>query len=136
MKFAALIQKGFHGDATIMTAPQVLEMATAGGARAVGLEAEIGSIETGKKADLAVIDIKDAFVSPIHDPVSALVYSALGHEVRDVVIDGTIVMRSRKMLTADEEDVRKRAQQAAAGLTSRAGIKSRAANWCGPASAL
>src|SRR6516225_1238164 len=105
MKFAALIQKGFHGDATIMTAPQVLEMATIGGARAVGLESEIGSIEIGKKADVAVIDLKDAFASPIHDPVSALVYSALGHEVRDVVIDGTIVMRDRKMLTADEETV-------------------------------
>jgi 5-methylthioadenosine/S-adenosylhomocysteine deaminase len=136
MKFAALIQKGFHGDATIMTASQVLEMATIGGARAVGLESEIGSIEIGKKADLAVIDLRDAFVSPIHDPVSALVYSALGHEVRDVVIDGTIVMRDRKMLTADEETVRKRAQRAAADLTSRARIKSRAANWCSPASVI
>ncbi|MGA7324485.1 MAG: amidohydrolase, partial [Rhodomicrobium sp.] len=114
MKFAALIQKGFHGDATIMTAGQVLEMATIGGARAVGLESEIGSIEVGKKADIAVVDLKDAFVSPVHDPVSALVYSALGHETRDVFIDGAIVMRDRTIVTADEHDVRKRAQQAAA----------------------
>src|SRR5258707_15082226 len=60
MKFAALIQKGFHGDATIMTAPQALDMATIGGARAVGLEADIGSIEVGKKADMVLGDLSDA----------------------------------------------------------------------------
>jgi 5-methylthioadenosine/S-adenosylhomocysteine deaminase len=130
MKFAALIQKGFHGDATIMTAPQVLEMATIGGARAVGLDAEIGSIEIGKKADLVLVDLRDAFVTPIHDPVSALVYSALGHEPTLVVIDGRIVMRERKVLTVDERAVRMQAQHAAAGLTRRAGIKSRSELWC------
>lgn len=108
-------------------------MVTIFGAKAVGFDAAIGSIETGKKADLTVVDIRDAFVSPIHDPVSALIYSALGHEVRDVVIDGVIVMRDRNILTADQEGVRKRAQQAAAALTGRAGINSRGANWCSPA---
>jgi 5-methylthioadenosine/S-adenosylhomocysteine deaminase len=132
MKFAALIQKGFHEDATIMTAPQVLEMATIGGARAVGLDAEIGSIEVGKKADLALIDLSDAFVTPIHDPISALVYSALGHETTLVVIDGKIVMRDRRVLTVDERAVRAQAQTAARDLTKRARIKSRAELWCEP----
>src|SRR6202171_2620933 len=130
MKFAALIQKGFHEDATIITAQQALEMATIGGARAVGMEAEIGSIEVGKKADLAVVDLRDAFISPVHDPVSALVYSALGHETALVVIDGRIVMRDRKVLSVDERVVRQTAQSAAESLTRRAGIKSRSKLWC------
>ena len=130
MKFAALIQKGFHGDATIMTAPQVLDMATIGGARAVGLEADIGSIEVGKKADMVLVDLSDAFVTPIHDPVSALVYSALGHEPTLVLIDGKIVMRDRKVLTVDERAVRRDAQKAAESLTRRAGINSRSKLWC------
>jgi 5-methylthioadenosine/S-adenosylhomocysteine deaminase len=130
MKFAALIQKGFHEDATIITAQQALEMATIGGARAVGMEAEIGSIEVGKQADLAVVDLRDAFISPVHDPVSALVYSALGHETALVVIDGRIVMRDRKVLSVDERAVRQRAQSAAESLTRRAGIKSRSKLWC------
>src|ERR1700681_263133 len=130
MKFAALIQKGFHEDATIITAQQALEMATIGGARAVGMEAEIGSIEVGKKADLAVVDLRDAVISPVHAPVSPLVYSALGHETALVVIDGRIVMRDRKVLSVDERAVRQRAQSAAESLTRRAGIKSRSKLWC------
>jgi 5-methylthioadenosine/S-adenosylhomocysteine deaminase len=132
MKFAALIQKGFHGDATIMTAQQVLRMATIGGAHAVGLGEEIGSIEVGKKADLVLVDLTDSFATPIHDPVSALVYSALGHEPTLVVIDGTIVMRDRKVLTVDEKSVRHEAQRAAENLTRRAGISSRSKFWCEP----
>jgi len=130
MKFAALVQKGFHGDATIITAQQVLQMATIGGARAVGLGDEIGSIEVGKKADLVLVDLTDSFATPIHDPVSALVYSALGHEPTLVVIDGAIVMRDRKVLTVDERRVRREAQSAAESLTRRAGISSRSKFWC------
>jgi 5-methylthioadenosine/S-adenosylhomocysteine deaminase len=130
MKFAALIQKGFHGNPTIITAQQALRMATIGGARAVGLGDEIGSIEVGKKADLALLDMSDFFASPIHDPVSAIVYSALGHEPTLVVIDGRIVMRDRKVVTVDERCVRREAQKAAASLSSRANIASRAKFWC------
>ena len=129
MKFAALIQKGFHRDATIMTAQKALEMATIDGARAVGLAREIGSIEVGKKADLALADARTAFMTPVHDPVSALVYSAVGHETSLVVIDGRIVMRDGVVLSADEAGVRSRAQRAAAALTERAGIPSRARGW-------
>ena len=67
MKFAALKQKGFHQDATIITAEKVLEMATIGGARAVGLEEEIGSVEVGKKADMVVLDYEQR----VHDADSS-----------------------------------------------------------------
>jgi 5-methylthioadenosine/S-adenosylhomocysteine deaminase len=121
MKFAALQQKGVHQDATIMTAEKVLEMATIGGARAVGLEAEIGSIEVGKKADIVVLDYNNAFMTPIHHPVSAMVYSALGHEVTTVMIDGRFVMRDGIVGTVDESAVRRQAQASADALTQRAG---------------
>jgi 5-methylthioadenosine/S-adenosylhomocysteine deaminase len=130
MKFAALMQKGVHGDPTVITAQQVLRMATIDGARAIGLDSELGSIEVGKKADLALLDMSDFFASPIHNPVSAIVYSALGHEPTLVVIDGKIVMRDREVLTVDQRHVRQEAQQAAASLASRAKISSRAKFWC------
>jgi 5-methylthioadenosine/S-adenosylhomocysteine deaminase len=129
MKFAALIQKGFHRDPTILTAQKVLEMATIDGARAVGLDHEIGSIEVGKKADLALIDTQSAFIAPLHDPVAALVYAALGSETSLVLIDGRVVMRNGRVLTVDEHAIRGRAQKAAAELTKRAAIKSSADAW-------
>jgi 5-methylthioadenosine/S-adenosylhomocysteine deaminase len=121
MKFAALIQKGFHQDATIITAEKVMEMATIDGARAVGLDAEIGSIEIGKKADLIVIDFNNAFMTPIHHPVSAIVYSALGNEVTTVMIDGRFVMRDSIVTGVNEAEVRRQAQISADDLARRAG---------------
>src|SRR5580693_8144042 len=121
MKFAALIQKGFHQDATIMTAEKVLEMATIDGARAVGLEAEIGSIEVGKKADLIVVDYQNAFMTPIHHPVSAIVYSALGSEVSTVMIDGHFVMKEGVVTGVSEREVRRSAQAHADDLARRSG---------------
>jgi 5-methylthioadenosine/S-adenosylhomocysteine deaminase len=124
MKFSALQQKGVHQNAEIITAETVLEMATLGGARAVGLAHEIGSIELGKKADIAVIDYDNAWMTPIHHPVSALVYSALGHEVVTVLIDGRIVMRDGVVTSVDERAVRRSAQLHADALTARAGTDS------------
>ena len=121
MKFAALQQKGEHQDSTIITAEKVMEMATIDGARAVGLEKEIGSIEVGKKADIIMIDYDNAFMTPIHHPVSAIVYSALGHEVSSVMIDGRFVLRDGVITGVNEKAVRRNAQQAADGLTKRAG---------------
>lgn len=122
MKFAALMQKGVHRDATIMTAEKVLEMATIDGAKAVGLGHEIGSLEIGKKADIVVIDTDGAWLTPLHNAPSALVYSALGHEVSSVMIDGRFVMRDRTVLTVDAARIRQAAQQAADGLAERAAI--------------
>lgn len=123
MKFAALIHKGLHQDATIMTAEKALEMATIDGARAVGLEHEIGSIEAGKKADIVVLDYGNAFMTPIHNPVSAIVYSALGHEVSSVLIDGRFVMRDGVVTSVDERAVACQAQTCADALARRAGAE-------------
>lgn len=121
LKTAALMQKGYHRDPTIMTAEKVLEMATIDGARAIGLEHIIGSIEVGKRADIIVIDCNNPAMQPIHHPVSALVYSAVGNETRDVFIDGIPVMRNKKVLSVDEESVLKTSQLAANQLVQRAG---------------
>jgi len=98
-----------------------MEMATIDGARAVGLEKEIGSIEVGKKADLIVIDFNNAFMTPIHHPVSAIVYSALGNEVTTVMIDGRFVMRDGVVTTVNEAQVRRQAQVHADDLARRSG---------------
>ncbi len=75
------------------------------------------------------VSTRSAFISPVHDPVSALVYSALGHETATVIIDGQIVMRDGVVGTVDEQSVRSRAQIAAAGLASRAAIPTSAVTW-------
>lgn len=121
MKMAALIQKGVHRDPTIMTADKVLEMATIDGARAVGLDAVTGSLEVGKKADIAVVGTDHPAMAPVHDPVSALVYSALGHEVTDVFVDGHAVMRGGRIASVDERAVLALSRKAATELTTRAG---------------
>lgn len=120
MKTAALMQKGYHRDPTIMTAEKVLEMATIDGARAIGLEHRIGSLEVGKQADVIVIDTQHPAMTPIHHPVSALVYSALGHEVRDVFIAGTARLRAGQFTTLDEQAVMRTSAAAAQRLAERA----------------
>src|SRR5215831_15073849 len=122
LKLAALLHKVATRDPTIITAERVLEMATIEGARALGLEREIGSLEAGKRADLIVVDLaRSPYAVPLHHPVSALVYSAIGDEVETVVIDGQVVMEGRRLTTVDEELVLREAQAAADGLVERAG---------------
>lgn len=121
LKFGALIHKGYHRDPTIITAEKVLEMATIDGARAIGLDHEIGSIEPGKKADLVVLKLDNVFITPVHAPVSSLVYSALGNEPETVLVDGQIVMQNRKMVNVSEAEVMRESQTAADNLAKRAG---------------
>lgn len=121
LKFGALIHKGYHRDPTIITAEKVLEMATIDGARALGLDHEIGSIEPGKKADLVILKLDNVFVTPVHAPVSSLVYSALGNEPETVLVDGHVVMSDRQMVTVSEEEVMRESQKAADNLAKRAG---------------
>jgi 5-methylthioadenosine/S-adenosylhomocysteine deaminase len=121
MKFAALVHKGHHRDPRIVTADKVLETATIDGARSIGMAAQIGSLEAGKKADFVVLDLSNPFVTPLHHPVSALVYSSLGCEPETVVIDGVTVMADRVLRTADEGEVARAARDAARSLAERAG---------------
>ena len=105
MRLAALIHKPRSGP-TAMSAQTVLEMATLGGARALGLEAEVGSIEPGKRADLVTVQLDAAHATPNgDDPVAALVYSGRSEDVRDVLVDGRVLMREREVLTMDEGGV-------------------------------
>jgi 5-methylthioadenosine/S-adenosylhomocysteine deaminase len=80
-------------------------MATIYGARALGLEKEIGSLEVGKRADLVVVSTDSARMTPLYNPISHLVYAARGEDVRTVMVNGRMLMRDRKMLTLDEPAV-------------------------------
>lgn len=111
MKFAACLHKVSKLDPAIIGAQDVLEMATINGARALGLEREIGSLEVGKKADLIVVDMEKPHIAPVHDPVASLVYCANGSDVDTVIIDGKIIMKNREVLTIDEREVLKRANE-------------------------
>jgi len=106
MRFAALIQKPFNGP-TAMPAKDVFYMATLGGAKCLGLENEIGSLEPGKKADLVILNLNTFHTSPSYgvDPISQIVYSATPENVETVIINGKIVMENRRLLTIDENIV-------------------------------
>jgi 5-methylthioadenosine/S-adenosylhomocysteine deaminase len=105
MLTAALLAKHTTGDPTVAPAAEVLAMATIGGARALGMEDRIGSLEPGKRADLVIVGVDRAGLRPVYDPVSHLVYVAKGADVRDVVIEGRVVMRDRRVRTLDERAV-------------------------------
>ncbi len=103
MRMAALLQKVLHGP-EVLPANRVLRMATMDGARVLGLDAEIGSIEAGKRADLSVVRLDRLHTTPAKDVVSALVYSAETDDVDTVIIDGRLVMRDRQLLSIDEAE--------------------------------
>jgi 5-methylthioadenosine/S-adenosylhomocysteine deaminase len=105
MRFAALLHKVKTGDPRALPAATVLEMATMAGARALGLEKQIGSLEIGKRADVVIVSAAGARMTPLYDPVSHLVYAAHGADVRTVIVNGRVVMRDRKVLTLDEPAV-------------------------------
>ena len=102
MRFAALLHKVKTGDPRALPAAATLEMATIQGAKTLGLEKQIGSLEGGKRADLVVVSTAGARLTPIYDPVSHLVYAVHGDDVRTVMVNGRVLMRDRKMLTLDE----------------------------------
>ena len=105
MRFAALLHKVKTGDPRALPATTALEMATISGARALGLEKQIGSLEAGKRADLVVVSTASARMTPLYNPVSHLVYAARGEDVRTVMVNGRVLMRDRRMLTLDEPAV-------------------------------
>lgn len=129
LKFAALSHKASHRDPTVITAEKVLELATIDAADAIGMADQVGSIEPGKKADLVTLRCDGWSVTPLHNPVSALVYSALGSEPETVMVDGRVVMRDRTLMTVDEQDVKVAARRAADGLVRRAGIDGLRRRW-------
>ncbi|MCD6307271.1 MAG: amidohydrolase [Deltaproteobacteria bacterium] len=105
MDMAAKIHKARAMDPTVMDAATVVRMATSEGARALGLQDQIGSLEPGKKADVIVVDINKPHLTPMYSPFSHLVYAARGSDVSHAVINGQVVMADRKLLTLDLKEV-------------------------------
>ncbi|QBQ54685.1 TRZ/ATZ family hydrolase [Nitrosococcus wardiae] len=102
MRLAALLAKALAGDASAIPANQALRMATLNGAKALGLEQEIGSLEIGKVADIVAVNLGELETQPLYDPTSQLVYTAGRDRVSDVWIAGQQVLKKRQFTTLDE----------------------------------
>jgi cytosine/adenosine deaminase-related metal-dependent hydrolase len=123
LRWVGYLQKLDRNDATLLPRETILEMATLGGARTLGLESLIGSIEPGKRADLIVVRTDGAHWTPNLNPVSNLVYAASGADVDTVMIDGEVVMEGREMTRLDEEEILWEARRRSADLFARTGIE-------------
>jgi 5-methylthioadenosine/S-adenosylhomocysteine deaminase len=118
-KIGALLQKQHYHDPTVLPASTVLRMATIDGARALGLEESIGSLEVGKKADIILVNLEEPHLTPIHDPYANIVYSASGSDVDTVIINGEVVMENREVKTLDEAEILEKAEKTAQDLLPR-----------------
>lgn len=105
MKFTALLQKGVNEDPTAIPAYEVLKMATVNGAKALGLERKIGSIEENKLADIIIINPDTEQMQPINDIFADLVYNAKGSNVETTIVNGKILMENRKLNFCDEKNI-------------------------------
>ncbi|MEW6594908.1 MAG: amidohydrolase [Thermodesulfobacteriota bacterium] len=114
MDTAAKIHKVHRLDPTLMSAETVVAMATRGGAKVLGAETMIGSLEVGKKADLIVLDLDQPHLTPLYHIPSHLVYAARGGDVVHSVINGQVVMQDRRLLTLDEPVILAKANEIAA----------------------
>lgn len=122
MSIAAKAQKGLLCDPKVLPAETMIEMATLNGARAVGLEDQIGSLEIGKKADFIGIKIANLHQVPIYDPVSSIVHATNARDVSLVVVDGKILVEHGQLTTMDEAQVVREAIKAGQDVLSRANL--------------
>jgi 5-methylthioadenosine/S-adenosylhomocysteine deaminase len=111
MDFAGKLAKVSKEDPTVLPARVLVAAATRGGAQALGLAAKIGSLEPGKRADLIVVNVRNAHVEPFEDPYSALVYSAKASDVTDVWVDGKPLLRHRRPATLEEAGILEKARR-------------------------
>ncbi|HEV2057699.1 MAG TPA: amidohydrolase family protein [Methylomirabilota bacterium] len=125
MYLAALVPKDARLDPAVMPPERVLEMATLHGARALGLENEIGSLEPGKRADMVIFDLDLPEWRPLLDPVNTLVYSSSAASVRTVVVDGRVLLDDRRVTTVDEREALARAERLSGPYLARAGLAAR-----------
>lgn len=124
IKMMLLIQKVVHSDPAAMTLMEGIRVATINGARAIGQQKTIGSLESGKKADLAIFDLKNPHLRPkTITPLSNLIYAGSGTDASDVIIDGKFVKRLGKILTLDQDDILGRVDKMAFALRERMGLK-------------
>jgi 5-methylthioadenosine/S-adenosylhomocysteine deaminase len=120
MRLASLLSKVSTMDPTSLPAATVLEMATADGARAIGLDGTVGRLTPGLRADLIQVDLSDPSFLPLYDVVSHLVYVADEQDVTTVVVDGKVLMRDQNVLTIDERQLRSDVERIAERI--RAGV--------------
>ena len=102
MKAASLLQKVHHQDAGVIEPYAVLRMATAAGAKALGLDAVCGTIEPGKRADLMLLELNAIHMQPVNDIFSQIVHCAKASDVRTVMVNGEVLLRDRKLTRHDE----------------------------------
>lgn len=120
MHAAALLHKVANQDPLVLPALEVLAMATRDGARALGLQNQVGVLAPGYKADLILVDLNQAHLCPRHNLAAHMVYAARGADVDTVIIDGQLVLEGRRMLTVDEEKVREEVEARAMRLKNQA----------------
>jgi cytosine/adenosine deaminase-related metal-dependent hydrolase len=126
MKFAALLQNVTHMDPTLISSERAIEMATIDGARAIGLDHLIGSLEVGKKADLVAFDLGRAHTTVSNRPIGALVFSAHGTDADTVVVNGRVVLRDGELAGfSREQEVLDEATRRAGEAIQRAGLAER-----------
>jgi len=125
MSSAALIQKARLLSPTVMPAYKVFEMATLNGARALGMEDKLGSLEVGKKADIVIVNLDNLHSTPSVevDVISQLVYAAKGSDVETTIIDGKIVMENKKLITLNEKNIKEEANKLVKVQIDLAGVK-------------
>jgi 5-methylthioadenosine/S-adenosylhomocysteine deaminase len=123
MKICALVHRAHRWDATILPAQQVLDLATIQAAKALGISDRIGSIETGKQADLIIIDARIPNLAPLGEEtvISNLVYSAKGHNVDTTIVDGKVIMKNREFLTLKESAIYDKTSECALYLAKELG---------------
>jgi len=117
------LQKVSQMNPAVVPADEVLAMATIGGARALNMEHEIGSLEVGKKADIILVDLTQPHIRPINNVVNNLVYAAgAARDVETVIVDGRLVVENHRLLTLDEEAILAQAEAYAFARFERAGL--------------
>lgn len=124
LKTTALLQKVHHLDATAMTAPEVVRMATMGGARALGIDDRVGALEAGKEADVVLLDGDASTLVNVHDPYQSVVFCAAGGEVSDVWVGGRRVVADRVVTTVDRQALNESARELSRELVTNAGMDS------------
>ena len=110
MRMASLLHKLQTNDPRAVSAQTAIDMATIGGARAMGMEKQIGSLERGKRADIIIVSMSAARQTPMFDPISHLVYATRGDDVQTTIVNGKVLMRNRKTLTVDAAAIIKEAR--------------------------
>ncbi|NOU70988.1 amidohydrolase family protein [Paenibacillus sp. LMG 31458] len=107
IKAATWLQKLDYGNPTVLPAGQVLRMATKGSAKLLNIDHEVGTLEVGKRADIILIDMNKPHLQPIHNVESLLAYSVNGADVNTTIVNGKVLMKNRKLITIDEDELLK-----------------------------